>query len=273
MDDSFYKLIFEGETLPGFKERQVRKNLKELLNADRAKLKRLFSGKPIIIRKNLTASEIRPYERAMMKAGAHCRIISMTSDEELPPTPLETILGQDQLARPSKSSKKFQFLPRMGRVQFMASLWIIVLLGVSAWWIPGWLTPHLTPHYPPIESLHLTLGLIAIAVLLMLTMTARRLHDIDRSGWKSLVLIIPGINLLFLLWLIFSSGTRNTNRFGSAPYSAGTVAQFFGLWIPLLALITAGTYGWLYQNELQQLAANVPEMIDQLVLPALEQNL
>ncbi|WP_422461380.1 DUF805 domain-containing protein [Endozoicomonas sp. ALB115] len=272
MDDSFYKLVFEGEILPGFKERKVRKNLKELLNVDKAELKHLFSGKPVIIRKNLTASEIRPYERAMIKAGAHCRILSMTSNEELPQTPPETIPEQEQ-KQPAESSGQFQLLPRMGRVRFIASLWVIALLVVCACWVPGLLTPHLTPFYPPLESLHLTLGLMTIACLLMLTMAARRLHDFDRSGWKSLLLVIPGINLLFLLWLTFSSGTASTNRFGPTPYSAGRIAQVFGLWIPLLALIAAGSYGWLYQNELLQLAANVPEMIDQLVLPALEQNL
>ncbi|WP_257266145.1 DUF805 domain-containing protein [Endozoicomonas sp. ONNA2] len=273
MDDSFYKLIFEGETLPGFKERKVQKNLKALLNADKSELKRLFSGKPTIIRKNLTALEIRPFERAMVKAGAHCRIVAMTSDEELAPTPLETILEQDNLAKPSKPYGKFQLLPRIGRVKFTASLWIIMLLGLCAWWVPGYLTPHLTPLYPPLESAHLTLGLITIACLLMLTMAARRLHDFGRSGWQSVVLVLPGINLLFLLWLIFSSGTADTNRFGPPPYTAGTIAQAFGIWIPILTLIATGTYCWYYQNELQQLASNVPEMINQLVIPALEQNL
>ncbi|USE37459.1 DUF805 domain-containing protein [Endozoicomonas sp. SCSIO W0465] len=271
MDDSLYKLIFEGETLPGFEERKVRKNLNELLNADKAKLKQLFSGKPIIIRKNLTASDIRHYERAMMKAGAQCRIVAMTSDEELPPTPLENILEQDpnQLTKPSRSSRTLQLFPRMGRVQFIASLWIVVLLGICAWWIPEWLTPH----YPSLESMHLTLGLITIACLLMLTMSVRRLHDIGYNGWTSVVLVLPGVNLLFLLWLIFSSGTPDTNRFGSTPHSAGAIAQVFGLWMPLLTIIAAGTYGWLYQKELQQLAANVPAMIDLLILPALEQYL
>lgn len=273
MDHSFYKLIFEGETLPGFKERKVRKNLQALLNADKTALKSLFSGKPTIIRKGLKASEIRPYERAMMKAGARCRILSMAGDEELPPTPLETILEEDQNqpAKPAGSSGKFQLFPRIGRVQFMASLWIIVLLSVCAH--SRWLTTQLTPYYPPLEPLHLTLGLVTVACLLMLVMAARRLHDMDHSGWKSFVLFIPGINLLFLSWLIFSSGTPDTNRFGPAPYSAGIIAQVFGLWIPLLAIIAAGTCGWLYQNELQQLATDIPNMIDQLMLPALKQNL
>ena len=35
MDETLYKLIFSGEILPDFKKRQVRKNLKKLLNADR----------------------------------------------------------------------------------------------------------------------------------------------------------------------------------------------------------------------------------------------
>ncbi len=274
MDDVCYKLIFEGETLPGFKGKNVRKNLKELLNADKEKLKQLFSGKPVIIRKNLTVNEIRPYERAMMKAGAHCRILAINSDEELVPTPLEAVLEQDppQTALSSKSPRKFQLISRMGRVKFTASLWIITLLGVSAWWLPEQLTPHLIPYYPLFESLFLTLGLVALASLILLIVTARRLHDIDSSGWRTFLLVIPGINLLFLMWLIFSSGTRNTNSFGSVPCQAGTIAQLFGLWIPLLAIIASGTYGWLHHDELQQLAANLPEMIDQLEIPLLEQD-
>ncbi|WP_419534810.1 DUF805 domain-containing protein [Endozoicomonas sp.] len=274
MDDAFYKLIFEGETLPGFKEKHVRKNLKELLNADKEKLNRLFSGKPVVVRKNLTADQIRPYERAMMKAGASCRILSTNGDEELAPTPQEAILeeNQPQVSRPSKSSRKFQPIPRMGRVRFTASLWIVSLLGVAAWWLPERLTPHLITYYPPLESLYITLGLIAFASLLMLLITARRLHDIDSSGWRSLFLIIPGINLLVILWLALSSGTKNTNRFGAVPAPAGTIAQLFGLWIPLLVIIASGTYGWLHQEELQQLAANLPEMIGQLDIPLLNQD-
>ncbi|MFK0572462.1 DUF805 domain-containing protein [Endozoicomonas sp.] len=272
MDETFYKLIFEGETLPGFKEKHVRKNLKELLNTDREKLKRLFSGKPVIIRKNLTADKIRPYERAMIKAGAACRIISVNGIEELAPTSQEAVILEDQTqtARPSKAPRKFQLTPRMGRVRFTASLWLVALLGVTAWWLPERLTPHLVPHFPSLESLYLTLGISALACLTLLVVTARRLHDIDSSGWRILLLFIPGVNLLFILWLTFSSGTKNTNRFGPTPEPAGNIAQLFGLWVPLLLVIASGTYGWLHQEELQQLASNLPEMITQLKIPLLK---
>lgn len=276
MDEAFYKLIFEGETLPGFKEKHVRKNLKELLNADKEKLNRLFSGKPVVIRKNLSADDIRPYERAMMKAGAVCRIFSISGDEELAPTPLEAVLETEEsppdTAKPVKSPRKFQLIPRMGRVRFIASLWMVALLSVGAWWLPERLTPHLIAYYPPLESLFLTLGLTALASLLLLVVAARRLHDIDSSSWRSFFLVIPGINLLFILWLSFYSGTKNTNMFGPVPKSAGAIAQLLGLWIPLLAIIASGTYGWLHQEELQQLAANLPEMINALDIPLLRQD-
>ncbi|WP_152554151.1 DUF805 domain-containing protein [Endozoicomonas elysicola] len=276
MDEAFYKLIFEGETLPGFKEKNVRKNLKELLNADKEKLNRLFSGKPVVIRKNLPADDIRPYERAMMKAGAVCRILSINGDEELAPTPLEAVIeieeGQPDTIKPAKSPRKFQLIPRMGRIRFTASLWMVALLGVGAWWVPERITPHLIAYYPPLESLYLTLGMIALASLLLLVVAARRLHDIDISSWRSFFLIIPGINLLFLLWLSLSSGTKNTNMFGPVPRSAGTIAQLFGLWVPLLVIIASGAYGWLHQEELQQLASNLPEMITQLDIPLWKQD-
>lgn len=273
MDEIFYKLIFEGETLPGFKEKNVRKNLKELLSADKEKLNLLFSGKPVIIRKNLTADKIRLYESAMMNVGAVCRIISVVGDEELAPTVQNEVMQEDQpkSVRPSEF-RKFQLIPRMGRVRFSASLCIVVLLGVCAWWLPERITPYLVPYFQLLESLYLTLGLIALACMVLLITTARRLHDIDRSALRSFFLVIPGVNLLFILWLAFSSGTKNTNMFGPTPRTAGTIAQLFGLWVPLMVVIASGTYGWLHQEELQQLASNLPEMITQLEILLFKQD-
>ena len=86
MQETLYKLIFEGNIQPGHKDKAVRKNLKTLFKADKAKMVRLFSGDPVIIRKNLSEEKIRQYEKAMVKAGAVCRIIAVKGGLELPPT-------------------------------------------------------------------------------------------------------------------------------------------------------------------------------------------
>ena len=45
----------------------------------------------------------------------------------------------------------------------------------------------------------------------------RRLHDLDKSGWLVLLQFIPGINVLFSLYLLFFKGTDGTNTYGYDP--------------------------------------------------------
>jgi len=55
-----------------------------------------------------------------------------------------------------------------------------------------------------------------VTVIPMITVTARRLHDVDKSGWWMLIsLTIIGVIPLFI-WTI-SKGVENKNRFGKYP--------------------------------------------------------
>lgn len=58
--------------------------------------------------------------------------------------------------------------------------------------------------------------LFSLATLLpSIAVTARRLHDIDRSGWWQLVGLIPLLGLIILIiWGVQES--KEPNRFGSA---------------------------------------------------------
>jgi len=46
---------------------------------------------------------------------------------------------------------------------------------------------------------------------------ARRLHDIDRSGWWLLLWLIPLIGFIVLIYWFIQRGTSGPNRFGEAP--------------------------------------------------------
>ena len=53
-----------------------------------------------------------------------------------------------------------------------------------------------------------------ILILPVLAVTARRLHDVDRSGWWMLVaLTIVGLIPLFIWWL--APGTNKKNKYGN----------------------------------------------------------
>jgi uncharacterized membrane protein YhaH (DUF805 family) len=59
---------------------------------------------------------------------------------------------------------------------------------------------------------------VSLALLLPgLAVACRRMHDINRSGWWSLIILVPLIG--WILWLIWACtpGWRRANRFGPDP--------------------------------------------------------
>ena len=48
-------------------------------------------------------------------------------------------------------------------------------------------------------------------------LSIRRLHDLDKSGWMLLLVLIPLIDIIFLLYLWLAPGTVGRNRFGEDP--------------------------------------------------------
>lgn len=61
-------------------------------------------------------------------------------------------------------------------------------------------------------------GLFALAMLLpTLAVAARRLHDIDKSGWWQLLWLIPLVGQAILLFWWIRKGDAGPNRFGPDP--------------------------------------------------------
>lgn len=55
--------------------------------------------------------------------------------------------------------------------------------------------------------------LTAIAVIL----TIKRWHDLDKSGWLTVLIFIPILNFFIGLFLAFAKGTNGKNKYGSDP--------------------------------------------------------
>lgn len=63
-------------------------------------------------------------------------------------------------------------------------------------------------------------GIFALGSLVpSLAIGARRLHDIDKSGWWQLLILIPIIGAIVLLVFFVTKGTNGDNRFGPDPLS------------------------------------------------------
>ena len=289
MQETLYKLIFEGKIQPDQKEKTVRKNLQILFNADKEKMERLFSGDPMIVRKNLPEDKIRQYEKAMVKAGGVCRILPVKGGDDLPPlspqalavtnnktpeTTFNTKLSNTKLSNTKLSNTKLSnikhpinkqsihWINRIGRTQFLALLWITGWLEVFAWLLPEYL-PQLIGSMTIQERLMVATGFHTLAGLSFIFIISLRLHDMDRSAWLWVYMLIPGLNLLFLFWLTFGSGSQSGNSYGTPPSQPGNFARLFGFWIPLLIVLSTGGSAWFHQDELLQLVSTLPEEIMQ----------
>ncbi|MBR4382216.1 MAG: DUF805 domain-containing protein [Selenomonadaceae bacterium] len=45
----------------------------------------------------------------------------------------------------------------------------------------------------------------------------RRLHDLNKTGWFALIMLIPVVNTIFSLYLLFAPGTIGSNDYGADP--------------------------------------------------------
>jgi uncharacterized membrane protein YhaH (DUF805 family) len=69
-------------------------------------------------------------------------------------------------------------------------------------------------------------GIFVLATLLpAIAAAARRLHDINRSGWWQLIGFIPLIGWIVLIYWMCQPG-KEPNRFGPAPQGAPQVQDF-----------------------------------------------
>ena len=62
-------------------------------------------------------------------------------------------------------------------------------------------------------------GLILFLILFLpsLSVAVRRFHDFNASGLWAIFLLIPIVNLILILFLLFPGGDAGANRFGEPP--------------------------------------------------------
>lgn len=64
-----YKILFSGQTLENVTYEAARSNLSKLLKASEETIDRLFSGKPVVIKKDLDRAQVDKYVSTLNKAG------------------------------------------------------------------------------------------------------------------------------------------------------------------------------------------------------------
>ncbi len=121
----------------------------------------------------------------------------------------------------------WHFNGRMGRLEMMTSsfvLWIVAGLSLAIAIGVALLGMIILPTA-------LVMGLFSIALIGVsiaatyagVAITARRLHDLGYSGWLMLISLIPLVNFLLSLALIFMKGKPSSNSYGQNPLTNQTV--------------------------------------------------
>jgi uncharacterized membrane protein YhaH (DUF805 family) len=125
------------------------------------------------------------------------------------------------------TSSPFSAKGRFGRLSYLAwylliTIVTLIIAGVVMA-LTGATTSVLTASDPDAVLSFYTSGAgIAVLAIMLVSLVVhliffiRRLHDINMSGWFSLLFLIPLVNLIFGIYALVKKGTEGVNRFGSA---------------------------------------------------------
>ena len=89
MSEECYEVIFRGDVLAGQSVVEVKQRLVQLFNTDAARIDQMFSGKPVVVKRNVDLVMAERYQSSLLKAGALVDIRSSVADGEA----LEETLG------------------------------------------------------------------------------------------------------------------------------------------------------------------------------------
>ncbi len=75
MSERRFDIVFDGSVINGSDPLAVKERVKQLFKLDDAAAEKLFSGSPIVIKKNVDRKTATQYQQAMSKAGARIQMV------------------------------------------------------------------------------------------------------------------------------------------------------------------------------------------------------
>lgn len=125
-------------------------------------------------------------------------------------------ISDDGAAGPSVSTSTGLLAPggRIGRMEFFwAQLFAIVIIMVA-----GVSATLLARDKYSVLALLIALPLTFLAIYVSCVAGVKRCHDLDKSGWLYLLLVIPVVGSIFSLYLLFAKGAEQNNKYGISLY-------------------------------------------------------
>jgi uncharacterized membrane protein YhaH (DUF805 family) len=263
MGDNRFKIVFDGALLPGVDATTAKQNLAALYKSEVAAVERLFTGKTVTLKQDLSQVDAQTYLQALKKTGIDARIESESSielnladarehapansqpvfaDPASPYAPPRATVGESLPAY--APLKPFSVEGRIGRLRYLAwtmSLTLVTLAVGSVLAIFAF----------AIISADSTAGLILgglVAFILFIAMavvsiqiSVQRLHDIGWSGWLWLLNLVPFVGSFFPFVIMIAPGTNIPNQYGAPPPPNTTAVKVLSsLWVVFIAIVFIG---------------------------------
>ncbi|RON03436.1 DUF805 domain-containing protein [Pseudomonas brassicacearum] len=258
MSEYRFKIVFDGALLPGVDITTAKLNLAELFKSDVAAIERLFSGKPVALKHDLSHADAQTYLNALSKTGIDARIeaepsieLNLTDvhdsssatytaptlgDNESPYSPPRAPVGE---ALPEFSELKvFSVQGRIGRLRYLAwSLVALLIMGAIA----GVFGLSLLSGNQMLLSTIVCVVAFVAYLYINITISVQRLHDLGWSGWLWFLNLVPFIGSLFPFALAALPGNVGANRYGAPqPPNSTAVKVLCGLWLVVIAVVFVG---------------------------------
>ena len=151
-------------------------------------------------------------------------------------TPAASLVGD--IAEDSYQPKIFSFSGRIGRLRYLGYCFIASLLGYVLI-IPGTVLMAGAGENAVVQGAAVLLMAIAYIGMMVLTWgyMVRRLNDLNKNGWMSLLILVPLANLILALYLVFAAGSPGPNSYGPAPVANPRGMLLLALVFPAIMLI------------------------------------
>ncbi|WP_198264465.1 DUF805 domain-containing protein [sulfur-oxidizing endosymbiont of Gigantopelta aegis] len=139
--------------------------------------------------------------------------------------------------------KFFSFSGRIGRLRYLAYsfgatiLLFIVMAILMA--IVGVLGANVDMNQGEMPlGVIFVIGLYYVfSIVLAVMFGKRRLNDLDKSGWWFLLFLVPVLNLVLVIYILFFSGSEGSNNFGHEPIENSMTIKALALAFPLLIVV------------------------------------
>ncbi len=124
---------------------------------------------------------------------------------------------KDNPFSPKGRFTRLSYLAWMFIVSMLYSCTLFIVAGIAAvvfMKLGGFSPEALTQSSLGYFALFLIFAIVLIFTIFMICITIRRIHDLNKSGWLWLLLIIPFINIVFGIYIMCAKGTEGANKYG-----------------------------------------------------------